>query len=76
METDWDLSQSEWSVMSRATKCGLMRYPHNSRLAYEWAEQLYRKAISGGPSPEAQRDEQCPGLTKAYKQRKPKFNLM
>ncbi len=76
METDWDLDMYNWSVMSRATKCGQMIFPGNSRNAYLWAEEAYRKAIAGGPSPEQQRDARSPGIRKAWATKPPKFHLM
>ncbi len=73
LETDWDLDQYQWSVMSRCTKCGEMLFPHDSRSAYAWAEDAYRKAINGGPSPETQRDARAPGIRKIWERRKPNY---
>jgi hypothetical protein len=38
-------------------------------MAYQWAEMAFEKASSGGPSPEALRDERYPNLKQHLRQK-------
>ena len=62
VEAAWDIDRHQWSLMSRCNKCGWQIYPHSSKMAYQWAEMAFEKASSGGPSPEALRDQRYPNL--------------
>ena len=60
-EAAWDIDRHQWSLMSRCNKCGWQIFPHSSKMAYQWAEMAFEKASSGGPSPEALRDQRLGG---------------
>ena len=61
-EAAWDIDRHQWSLMSRCNKCGWQIFPHSSKMAYQWAEIAFDKASSGGPSPEALRDQRYTNL--------------
>ena len=69
VEAAWDIDRHQWSLMSRCNKCGWQIYPHSSKMAYQWAEMAFEKASSGGPSPEALRDERYPNLKQHLRQK-------
>ena len=56
-KAEWNLSRQQWELMSRCNKCAYQIYRSYSKTAEAWAEMAYRKAQSGGPSPEALRDQ-------------------
>ena len=62
VEAAWDIDRHQWSLMARCNKCGWQIFPQSSKMAYQWAEMAFEKASSGGPSPEALRDQRYPNL--------------
>ena len=60
-KAEWNLSRQQWELMSRCNKCAYQIYRSYGKTAEAWAEMAYRKALSGGPSPEALRDQRLGG---------------
>ena len=73
LDSDWNLSPEEWSLMSRCTKCGHQIFPYSSRSAYAWAEAAFRKCQDTGVSPETLREQRSPGITQRLQQRPPRY---
>ena len=56
-EAEWDIDRHQWALMSRCNKCAYQIFRRYNSTAEDWARWAYQKALSGGPSPEALRDQ-------------------
>ena len=72
MDSDWNLTPEEWSVMSRANKSAEMLFPYSCRDAYEWSAWAFQKCQLSGKTPEQLRDARCPGIKEIHARRPPK----
>ena len=73
VETDWNLSGEDWSMMSRCNKCARQLYPYSSKSSDAWSEQAFRKWKLHGIRPEEQRDNQSPGILNLINKRPPRL---
>ena len=55
-EAEWDIDRHQWALMTRCNKCAYQIFNRYDQTSEAWASMAYRKAISGGPSPESLRD--------------------
>ena len=60
-EAEWDIDRHQWALMSRCNKCAYQIFNRYDKTSEAWAVMAYRKALSGGPSPEALRDQRLGG---------------
>ena len=72
MNSDWDLTREEWSMMSRCNSCARQLYQGNLIAADVWAEKAFNTWRQRGICPERIRDKQAPNLFKLLSERKPK----
>ena len=56
-EAEWDIDRHQWALMTRCNKCAYQIFNRCDKTSEDWAVMAYRKALSGGPSPEALRDQ-------------------
>ena len=56
-EAEWDIDRHQWALMTRCNKCAYQIFRRYNSTAEDWARWAYQKALSGGPSPEALRDQ-------------------
>ena len=56
-EAEWDIDRQQWALMSRCNKCAYQIFNRYDKTSEAWAVMAYQKALSGGPSPEALRDQ-------------------
>ena len=72
MDSDWDLTPTEWGMMSRYNKCAKQLYPYSSKTCESWATKAFRAWRVDGVPPETLRDQQSPGLLNLLYKRPPK----
>ena len=60
-EAEWDIDRHQWALMTRCNKCAYQIFRRYNSTAEEWARWAYQKALSGGASPEALRDQRLGG---------------
>ena len=60
-EAEWDIDRHQWALMTRCNKCAYQIFNRYDKTSEAWSEMAYRKALSGGPSPEALRDQRLGG---------------
>ena len=56
-EAEWDIDRHQWALMTRCNKCAYQLFNRYDKTSEAWALMAYQKALSGGPSPEALRDQ-------------------
>ena len=72
LDSDWNLTPEEWSLMSRTNKAAAMIFPYSYRDADAWSAWAFQQCQSTGKTPEQLRDARCPGIKKLHARRPPK----
>ena len=67
LEHDFDIAN--WNLSQRCMKCGNELFPHNARMAENWAIHAWNRWRNGGDTPEVQRDRRSPQWRKALERR-------
>ena len=58
LEHNFDIA--DWNLSQRCMKCGNQLFPHNSRMAENWAVHAWNRWRNGGPTPEEARNLRAP----------------
>ncbi|QNI87847.1 hypothetical protein SynROS8604_01205 [Synechococcus sp. ROS8604] len=72
MDSDWNLSAQDWTVMSRCNRAAEMLFPYSSRQAEAWSLWAFKQFRMAGQSPEELRDIRCPRIKELHQRRPPK----
>ena len=70
MDSDWNLSQDEWGLLSRCNKCAQQLFPHSQQEADRWSEGAFYRCKDEGVSPEVLRDRRAPGVAQLIANRR------
>ena len=73
METDWNLSPEEWSLMTRCSRAASRAFPYDGNMRDSVALHWYNRCQRTGESPQKLLLERCPNIDKIYANNPGKF---
>ena len=73
METDWNLSPEEWSLMARCSRAATKAFPYDGNMRDSVALNWYNRCQRTGESPQKLLEERCPKINTIYETNPPKF---
>ena len=51
MDSDWNLSNEDWALLSRCNKCAQQLFPQSQQMADRWAEGAFHRSKDEGYLP-------------------------
>ncbi len=70
MESDWNLSQEEWKLMSRCNEAARQAAPHDGNMCDSLALHWYERCKRTGEHPNKLLLQRCPNIKKEHVQRR------
>ena len=70
MESDWNLSQEEWRLMSSCNEAARQASPHDAVMCDSLALHWYTRCKRTGEKPQKLLLERCPNINKQHVQQR------